>query len=120
MNKFKKIKFESDKKFLLIYFNPHKKRYIKSNNKRKSKFKSNIIFSIITITINMIAIISIIYLFKSKNNINKDLNFNIIEPYIKSQKDFCQNSDKYINEKYEKELVLFDVKINELKYQLYI
>ena len=120
MNKFKKIKFESDKKFLLIYFNPHKKRYIKSNNKRKSKFKSNIIFSIITITINMIAIISIIYLFKSKKNINKDLNFNIIEPYIKSQKDFCQNSDKYINEKYEKELVLFDVKINELKYQLYI
>ena len=120
MNKFKKIKFESDKKSLLIYFNPHKKRYIKSNNKRKSKFKSNIIFSIITITINMIAIISIIYLFKSKNNINKDLNFNIIEPYIKSQKDFCQNSDKYINEKYEKELVLFDVKINELKYQLYI
>ena len=120
MNKFKKIKFESDKKSLLIYFNPHKKRYIKSNNKRKSKFKSNIIFSIITITINMIVIISIIYLFKSKNNINKDLNFNIIEPYIKSQKDFCQNSDKYINEKYEKELVLFDVKINELKYQLYI
>ena len=120
MNKFKKIKFESDKKSLLIYFNPHKKRYIKSNNKRKSKFKSNIIFSIITITINMIAIISIIYLFKSKKNINKDLNFNIIEPYIKSQKDFCQNSDKYINEKYEKELVLFDVKINELKYQLYI
>ena len=35
------------------------------------------------------------YWFKSSKN-------NIVEPYIKAQKDFCENNNKYINEKYEK------------------
>ena len=52
-------------------------------------------------------------------NTQKDFN-NIIEPYIKTQKDFCENNSKYINIKYEKEIFLSDVKINELNYQMYI
>jgi len=44
----------------------------------------------------------------------------MIEQFILSQKDFCENNNKYINEKYEKELILIDAKINELKFKMYI
>jgi FkbM family methyltransferase len=53
-------------------------------------------------------------------NINIDLNDIIIEPYIKAQKDFCENPDKYKIQKYEDEIFLSDVKLNDLKYQMYI
>ena len=33
---------------------------------------------------------------------------------------FCENPNKYINQKYEDEIILFDVKLNELKYQMYV
>jgi hypothetical protein len=44
----------------------------------------------------------------------------IIKPYIKAQNDFCENPNKYINQKYEDEITLFDVKLNDLKYQMYV
>ena len=60
-----------------------------------------------------------------KNNQDNFLNkndkyFYIIEPYIKSQKEFCENQNKYLEPKIENEIDLFDVKINELKYQMYV
>ena len=33
---------------------------------------------------------------------------------------FCQNQNKYLNEKYEKDIFLEDIKINNQKYQTYI
>ena len=53
------------------------------------------------------------YLLKKSRN-------GLIEPYIISQKDFCNNNNKYFNKKYEKELMLIDAKVNNLKFQIYI
>ena len=53
-----------------------------------------------------------------KNEYKSDTD-NILKPYIKAQNDFCENPNKYINQKYEDEIILFDVKLNELKYQMY-
>ena len=47
-------------------------------------------------------------------------NNNILESYIKAQKDFCDNPNKYLIQKYEDGLLLQDVKINDLNYQIYI
>lgn len=57
---------------------------------------------------------------KIEKNMNQHNTFDIIEYYKKSQDDFCQNPSKYINMKIENEIALFDVKFNELKYQIYI
>jgi hypothetical protein len=65
--------------------------------------------------------IEISQIFKKSNNItNNGNNNNILEPYIKAQKDFCDNPNKYLNQKYEDRLLLQDVKINDLNYQIYI
>ena len=45
---------------------------------------------------------------------------NILEPYIKAQKDFCDNHNKYYNQKYENDIVLSDIKFNDLKYRMYL
>ena len=54
---------------------------------------------------------------KHLNNIDK--NNDIIKPYIKSQKDFCEHPNRYKNQEYENQINLFDVKFNELRYQIY-
>lgn len=51
---------------------------------------------------------------------NNGNNNNILESYIKAQKDFCDNPNKYLIQKYEDGLLLQDVKINDLNYQIYI
>ena len=43
-----------------------------------------------------------------------------MEPYIKSQNDFCENNNKYLNEKYENEIFLVDIKLIELEYPIYL
>lgn len=55
-----------------------------------------------------------------KNLNNNDKNIEIIKPYIKAQKDFCKYPNKYKNKKYENEIGLFDVKLNETIYQIYL
>jgi len=50
---------------------------------------------------------------------DNDKNIDIIEPYIQAQKDFCEHPNKYKNQKYENQISLFDVKLNELRYQIY-
>ena len=57
---------------------------------------------------------------KNITNTNINIEDNIIEPYIKAQKDFCSNPNKYFNEEYEKDIKLVNVKLNELKYQMYL
>lgn len=54
---------------------------------------------------------------KNLNNINSIM---LIEPYLNAQKDFCENQNKYINKKYEDELFLYNVKLNELSFQMYV
>jgi hypothetical protein len=45
--------------------------------------------------------IDISQFFKKAINItNNGNNNNILEPYIKAQKDFCDNPNKYLNQKY--------------------
>ena len=44
---------------------------------------------------------------------NKNHDINLIEPYIKAQKEFCNDPNKYINPKYENQLCLSDAKFNE-------
>jgi hypothetical protein len=68
---------------------------------RKQKYRSNIILS--------------------KNfNINIEPSYKLIESYINAQKDFCENPNIYINEKYESNIFLSDVKLNDYKFQMYI
>ena len=50
---------------------------------------------------------------------NKNHDINLIEPYIKAQKEFCNDPNKYINPKYENQLCLSDAKFNEFKFTIY-
>ena len=43
-----------------------------------------------------------------------------IKSFIHEQKDFCENFNKYMNNVYEKELGLFNVTFNNLKFQIYL
>ena len=117
MKKSKKINFFTNEKTFLNSKNYQKIRRFKKTAKTKSKLFSKYFLYLIIFLIIFFVISFIIYLFllKNSNSVN-----NIIEPYIKTQKDFCENNSKYINAKYEKEIFLSDVKINELNYQMYI
>ena len=131
MKKSKKTNIFINEKTFLNARNYKKGKRIKKEQKRKTKlFYKYFLYMIAFLTISF-AIIFFIYLLQPKksvsiNNIkkqyikNKKYFNNIIEPYIKTQKDFCENNNKYINEKYENEIFLSDVKINELNYQMYI
>ena len=55
----------------------------------------------------------------SKHLNNNDKNIDIIKPYIKAQKEFCEHPNKFKNQKYENQIGLFNVKLNEIKYQIY-
>ena len=95
--------------------------------KRKKKVK---IFIILIIIILIIIVKSVKVLKKELNEDNKTLtnlqnnDMNqyeyIIEPYIKNQKAFCDEPNKFTKEKYEKEIYLSDVKFNEEYFKMYI
>ena len=105
-----------------------KKSFINKNNKHLN------IYYAIYILINIIIIIIILYLIYGlkkevnenikalnsiQNNYAKKFDY-IIEPYIKSQKAFCDNPDKYIKQKYENKIFLSNVKFNENFFKMYI
>ena len=126
MKKSKKTNIFINEKTFLNSRNYKKGRRIKKQQKIKSKLFYKYFLFIVAFLIIFFAITCLIYFLlpknsKSINNIKTHQDFNnIIEPYIKAQKDFCENNNKYINEKYENEIFLSNVKINELKYQMYI
>ena len=107
---------------------------LKNIKKKQIKISFCLMFSFI-IFICFLILSSFIFLFKRtikqkeqdfiitssfrKNEYKSDTD-NILKPYIKAQNDFCENPNKYINQKYEDEIILFDVKLNELKYQMYV
>lgn len=63
--------------------------------------------------------IIIIFIVCSFISLPKNYIINDLESYIKEQRDFCQNDYKYFNKKIEEEIMLCDVKINGLSYQIY-
>ena len=115
------MKINGRYKLLVLKSNSFKKskKNLNSYFKRKKKGKQikNIILYLFVFLIIIISCF-IIYLKKRKKIILD--NDSILEPYIKSQNDFCENQNKYLNEKYEKDIFLADIQINNLKYQTYI
>ena len=113
--------FLSDIKF-------EKKPFINKNNNHLN------IYYAIYILINIIIVVIILYLiYGLKKEVNENIKalnsiqnsyakkFDyIIEPYIKRQKAFCDNPDKYIKQKYENKIFLRDVKFNEIFFKMYI
>ncbi len=55
----------------------------------------------------------------SKNNFI-DSNENILEPYIKDQKDFCKNPNKYLNKEIEDTIMISEVHLNQIIYPLIV
>ena len=87
------------------------------------------IFFIIIITFLIFIICYILYLLNLKLNSNNNIdqsylysnnNSVILDPYIKAQNDFCKNPNKYFKQNYEDNIFLSDVKLNELKYKMYL
>lgn len=142
MNKLKEIPIEINENSFLNSF-----KLIKGNretNNKHTKFFPILKFYFFIIFILFFMLCYVIYLLNQKicmnnekiNNIQeiiKDLNNkmynhnhthnntdNILEPYIKAQKDFCDNHNKYYNQKYENDIVLSDIKFNDLKYRMYL
>ena len=125
MKKYKNTLLQSDELFYLkLRRNKYKKGKKKKLNINICTFLFFIIFFIIIFSVCYYLII-----FKRKNNNQSDKNLNninikksqnLIESYIKSQKDFCENPNKYINQKYEESIFLSDVNFNETKFQMYI
>ena len=94
----------------------------------KKESRSNL-FYVLIIFISLIILCYFLYLLKKQLNLNFGINHKvqndpnydrIIKPYIVAQNDFCENPNKYLNQKYEDEITLFDVKFDNLKYQMYV
>ena len=47
-------------------------------------------------------------------------NKNLIESFIKEQNDFCDNPNKYYNKQIEDKIILRNVKINGISYEMYV
>ena len=60
------------------------------------------------------------FIFLNLKKPNKKDSNNLIEFYVKEQKDFCDGSIKYYKQKYENEIFLHDIKFKELNYKMYI
>ena len=109
------------------------KRKVKKKFKKKKSTNSKILRFQLIIFICLLSLFTfcfVIYLLKkilksngssfTLNTYDDSSSNEIIKPYIKAQNDFCENPNKYINQKYEDEITLFDVKLNDLKYQMYV
>ena len=134
MKNCKKIKIEFDEKSLLNFSKINKAIDTKNNEQNRFNSHSFIFYLIAFFFTFLFCILIFLKLKQNKNNIknssqkvNKYINNNynstideMINPYIKAQKDFCENNNKYINKNYENEIFLRDVKFNELNYQMYI
>ena len=106
-------------------------KHIHKYNKKK-QIKSNFKIYAFVILIILFLILPIVcyYLIKKQKNQsdiklrkifnNIEPSYKLIESYIKAQKDFCENPNIYINEKYESNIFLSDVKLNDYKFQMYI
>ena len=119
----KKQKFDLDEKILFKSLKDMNRIKTKKKHKRKKNNKNFLSFRYFIIILIFLFIIIILFSLVKKlrfNNLSLYSKDEIIKPYIIAQKDFCENFNKYKNEKYENELILTNAKINELNFQLYI
>ena len=125
MKKYKNTLLQSDE---LFYLKLRRNKY-KKGKKKKLNINICTLFFLINFFIIIFSACYYLIIFKRKNNNQSDKNLNniniktsqnLIESYIKSQKDFCENPNKYINQKYEESIFLSDVNFNETKFQMYI
>ena len=105
---------------------------ISYNNNQKNQIKSNVSFYYVCITFILFLILfcEMIILKRNINQTNKKLNqiqktdknhdFNLIEPYIKAQREFCNDPNKFINTKYEDQIILMNAKFNEFNFSMYL
>ena len=119
MEKYKKISIKKDNTFKNI--SQYKNKILKKFNFYLKYKILNLFVKYLIIVFGIFLICYLIYFFKQKifRGNNSKNNNKIIEQYIKEQNNFCNNPDKYINPKYEKDLFLIDIKLNELKYKMY-
>lgn len=102
------------------------------NNNNKKQIKSNLSFYYICISFILFFILffeliilnrNIIHTNKLLTLIQKDSkhhDINLIEPYIKAQKEFCNEQYKFINPKYENQIFLSNAKFNEFNFSIYV
>ena len=105
---------------------------ISYNNNQKNQIKSNVSFYYVCITFILFLILfcEMIILKRNINQTNKKLNqiqktdknhnYNLIEPYIKAQREFCDDPNKFINTKYEDQIILMNAKFNEFNFSIYL
>ena len=98
MKRSKKFNFQINEKSLLNIRIYKKGRRINFNTYLKIKsylFSKIVLYLILFLIFFVVCLLLINYFLKKRRGIY----FNLIEPYIKAQKDFCENNNKYINEK---------------------
>jgi FkbM family methyltransferase len=110
----------TEKKSFLKY-KKSKKRFSKkiNTNVKHNSFPLIVIYLLLFIGFIIICLTLIYFLIHKKKPDDSNVD-PIIESYIKIEKDFCDNPDKYKNQKYEDDIALYDVKLNDLKYQMYL
>lgn len=115
---------EQDEIDFLKAKNYEKKFQIKKDEKSNYFFYFCLFFQLVLFIISSIIIYLLWRKLHKNNNIKYDNNINnndyIIEPYLKAQKEFCEKPFRYLNQKYEDEIFLSEVKFNELLFQMYI
>jgi len=127
MKKTKEISIELNEKTTLN--SSKSKKEVNRNEISFNIYYYIFIFFIIIIFFLIFIICYILYLLNLKFNTNNNIdqsylylnnNSGILDPYIKAQNDFCKNPNKYFKQNYEDNIFLSDVKVNELKYKMYL
>ena len=122
--KIQKNRNEQDEIDFLKAKNYEKKFQIKRDEKSNYFFYFCLFFKLVLFIISSIIIYLLWRQLHKNNNIKYDDNINnndyIIKPYLKAQKEFCEKHIRYLNQKYEDEIFLSEVKFNELLFQMYI
>ena len=110
---------EQDEIDFLKAKNYEKKFQIKRDEKSNYFFYFCLFFKLVLFIISSIIIYLLWRKLHKNNNIKYDDNINnndyIIKPYLKAQKEFCEKPIRYLNQKYEDEIFLSEVKFNEVR-----
>ena len=58
--------------------------------------------------------------FNSSKQKSYNIDYNILDKFKKAQDDFCENPSKYLNQEYEKDIILSKVKFNSINTKMYL
>ena len=100
---------------------PENYLFIKNGSKNKKLIKCIIISLALLFILNIYTIYSIFHLNDKLNeSFNKINNINIVEEYIKRQKNFCDNPDRFKNQQFEELIGLTNFSFRNVSYQMYV